>query len=366
MKKIFFALLLLLSVKSFGQIIADPALSQIAIKGINGFPMLPSNISMDSLVQLKVPIYNINMLNNLPSGTCKIKIGLGSKIELVPGFNLTTVNTSVYFKWTALFDGGQVQITGELIAPLPANFSDTATFTVRGKIPGNSTITTNFLITNHNTIVNLSDENPTNNNSFLPYTLVAGQGGPLPVTFTKVQATKEACNIRVNFDTENEINVYRFEIELSKDGVNFKKEGQLQANALIHYNFSIAITETNKASQVFIRIKSVDKDDKFQYSQTRKVSGTCTDTKRNLILFPNPAGAETNKLFVKITDGLFNGKYFVSILDISGKIISKKNVNLQNANQFDYEIKDLPAGQYILQIRNADGGQPESIKWQKY
>ena len=364
MKNILLPALLFYSLSGRGQIIADPALTQISAISLGSLPLDVTNLSMDSIIKLKVPIYNKNLINGLPSGTCKIKIGLGSKIELVAGFNLTIINTNAYFNWTATVTGGQQQITGDLIAPLPANFSDTAVFIVQGKIAGNSTITTNFLVTNHNTVINLSDENPANNNSFLAYTIIPTQ--IIPVTFTKVQAINEACNIRVNFDAENEINVDRFEVEISKDGINFQKAGQLSANGRIHYNISIAITDNLKAAQLFVRIKSLDKDDKFKYSETRKVSGVCEDTKGTLLLFPNPANAETNKLSIKMNNGMFNGKYNLSLIDISGKTLSKINQLLLNVTQFTYEIKSFPAGQYILNISNKENGQTESVKWIKY
>lgn len=365
MKNILLFALLFYSLTGRGQIIADPALTQISGISLGSLPLDATNLSMDSIIKLKVPIYNKNMINDLPSGTCKIKIGLGSRMELVPGFNLTNVNTNAYFNWTASVTGGQEQITGDLIAPLPANFSDTAVFFVKGRITGNSTITTNFLVTNHNTVIILSDENPANNTSFLAYTVTPGAIA-VPVTFTKVQAINEACNIRVNFDAENEINVDRFEIQISKDGINFQTAGQLSANAKIHYNFSIGITDNLKAAQLFVRIKSLDIDDKFKYSETRKVSGTCSNTKGNIILFPNPANRETNKLSIKLNDGWFNGKYIIYLLDISGKTLSKINKTLLNVTQFDYEIKRLPAGHYILNIINEEGGQSKSLKWIKY
>ncbi len=363
MKNIFTTILAFLWVTSSAQIIADPAVSQMSTIVPGGVPVMPTDLAMDFTVQLKVPVFNRNLVNNLPSGSCKIKIGLGSKMELSPGFNLSTINTSTYFNWTAVFTGGQVQITGDLVAPLPANFNDTAIFLVRGRILGNSTITTNFLITNHNTPVNLSDENPTNNNTFLAYTVVAAQ--TVPVTFTKVQASRESCNIRVNFDAENEINVDRFEIETSKDGINFQKVAQLAANAGIYYSYTIPISEDITAATVFVRIKSVDKDARFQYSETRQVSGTCGASGGPYQLFPNPANDQTNYLTVKKYAGLFKGKYKIALLDISGRVLSQKDITIMSTPQFNYEISGLPVGEYILNISEY-GGKPVTIKWIKF
>ena len=368
MKKFIFTTLLIavFITKSFGQaVIADPAVNAMRTASVTALPVDATVIPIDSVIILKVPVINYNLVNSLPAGTCKIKIGLGSKIILDPAFNLSAVNTSNYFQWTAVFSGGQVQITGDLMASLPANFLDTASFNIKGSILGSSTITTNFLVTNHNSTVFLSDENGSNNNAALAYTIVERVGGPLPVTFTKLTASKEGCSIKVNFDTEDEINVDRFEVEVSKNGTLYEKIGQLAANNAGSYNFAFGLTSNLSATQLFIRIKSVDKDARFQYSETRKVAGKCDEKEGAVILFPNPASSDTRQFTVRSEQGLFNGVYAVSVSDITGKLLSNKIINLANARQFNYDAGALPPGQYIVNIINNKGGQQTVVKWQK-
>lgn len=368
MKKLIFTSILLSTfiVRSAGQaVIADPAVNLMRTVSTALLPVNPTLIPIDSVITLRVPVINYNLVNALPAGSCKIKIGLGSKIVLDPSFDLSTVNTSNYFQWTAFFDGGQVQITGNLITSLPANFLDTVTFNIKGSVLGNSTITTNFLVTNHNTTTYLSDENGANNNTSLAYTIIERVGGPVPVTFTKVIATKEACNVNINFSTESEINVDRFEIEVSKDGVVFEKIGTLATDNSRKYHFAFAITDNLNASLLFVRIKSVDKDAQFQYSETRKVSGICDDKKASLILFPNPASYETRQFTVRSQQGFFNGIYSVTVSDITGKIINRKIMNLVNTPQFVYDAGTLASGQYIVNIMNGNGSQQTVVKWQK-
>ena len=368
MKKIIFTLMLVsfFTARGSGQaVIADPAVNSMRTASTTSLPVNPELIVIDSIITLRLPVINYNLVNALPAGTCKIKIGLGSKIVLDPAFDLASVNTSNYFQWTATVFGGQVQITGDLIASLPANFLDTVTLNIKGSVLGNSTITTNFLVTNHNSSTYLSDENGANNATSLAYTVVEGAGGPVPVTFTKLVATKEACNIKINFETQNEINVDRFEMEVSKDGTTFEKLGMLATDNSRNYRFAFAITDNSKAAQLFVRIKSVDKDGQFQYSETRKVSGSCDNKETSLILFPNPAGFETSTFTVRSRQGSFNGMYAVSVADITGRIINRKTMSLVNAPQFVYDAGPLPSGQYIVNIMNSNDGQRTVIKWQK-
>ncbi len=363
MRTFLFFSLLFLSIYSNGQgVIADPAVSQITAESIANAPLNASGIPLDNVFKLNIPIYNKNLLNGLPQGSCKIKIGLGSKMVLDPQFILSSLPTSTYFNWTYDSFSGQVQITGELKDDLPPNFSDSVLLNVKGIVQGNSTVTTNFLVTNHNTTIVLSDENPSNNNSFLAYTIVPG--GPLPVSFTGLTAVNKGCAIDVNFFTEREINVSKYEIEISKDGTGFIKAGEITAANLSQYQFDFAITETNKASVLYVRVKSIDKDGSFKYSSTKSVKGLCSNDWA-VAVYPNPAYS-VSAITITARQGSFNGKYAVSLNDLAGKQILIKQLNLSGATQFKLDTGNLSTGQYIINILNKEEGKSTSVKWQKY
>jgi Secretion system C-terminal sorting domain len=362
MKNLLCSLLLILSVKGYSQVVfADPALSQPAITTVSTAPVDASMLPLDGVVQLNLPILNLNTANPLPAGTCKIKIGLGSKMVLDPAFDLNNTNTSAYFSWTAVNQGGQVQLTGDLIAPLPANYSATGIFQVKGNVVGSSTITINFLVTNHNTSEILSDENPNNNTSFLPYTVV----NPIPVTFTGINVKKEGCGIKVNFSAENEINVSHYEIEASRDGISYRTMGQTAARNSINYSYFFPLTDAIKAPLIQVRVKSVDKDGKVQYTETKTVKGTC-DGNLAISLYPNPLPKQQNTVTIRADEGIFNGTLAVSLLDITGKLLSNKNINCSNTRQFTYETGYLAAGQYLIKIQGNEGTAPVVLRFQKW
>ena len=353
--------LIVFSFTGYCQVIADPAHQQVDFITVTNNLQNPSMLPLGATIQLRVPILNLNLVNGLPAGTCKIKIGLGSKLILDPAFDLSTTNTSAYFNWTATTEGGQVQITGDLIAPVPPNYSAVCAFGVQGSVLGSSTITANFLVTNHNTTVNLSDENPTNNNSSLAYSTIP----VIPVTFINIAVKKEDCNIRVSFSSENEINLDRYEIEVSKNGISYTKMGQLPAMHSINYNYSFLINDNIATPSLKIRVKSVDKDGKFQYTETRIVKGICeNDPKINL--FPNPVSK--NEAFVTVNSeiGYFNGRFIISLMDIAGKLINQKETNFSNERQFNFPVDKIAAGQYLLKMQSFDGSSPAvTLKFQK-
>jgi hypothetical protein len=360
MKKLFFSLLIASPLFSFAQsVTADPALEPMKITTLVSGIISISQLPLNGIIKLKVPILNKNIANALPAGSCKVKIGLGSKLILDPTFNLTTVNTSNFFTWSAVSSGGQVQIIGDLINELPANFNDTAYFDVRGSIVGNSTITTNFLVTNHNTTVTLSDENGANNNAATAYAIIVNA---LPVTFTDIFTEKKDCSLKVFFDIENEINVNRYELEVSKDFNTFEKIATVSANNLKRYTFDyFTIPETYQVPILLVRIKSVDMDGKFQYSEIKKTAGTC-NSKVGLSLYPNPVPKNTYSFYLQKDNGFFNGTYSISILDMAGKLIKTTEIKLINIARFTCNMDNVSAGQYLIKVYNTNSKTIEILK----
>ena len=361
--KIFYCLIsLFIAMQVQGQIIADPATGQMDITNQLDISLNANAISQNSIVLLKVPVYNLHQLTALPAGSCKFIIRLGSNVIPDPAFIIATAPLSNYFAWTSAIVNGQVVITGDLIIPLPGDFAQIAIFKLKGNALGTSIIESSFLVTNHNTNTPLLDEDPNNNTATLSYTISLPI---IPVTFTKILATIKDCKTTVNFTTENEINVDKYEIEMSKDGSNYDKAGELTANKGINYAFIFPVPVNYLTDQMFIRIKSIDKDDKFQYSETKKLTVTCAEKDWKPILFPNPAGSHINNIVIRATGALFNGAYNIALFDMSGKLLSSQNLNVLNAAQFNYPTNSLTNGQYIISIKNKDGTQSALVNFLK-
>jgi len=344
---------------SYAQIVAaDPAISQMDIVNIDGVSEeFASYIAPNKTIRLKIPVFNLHQLNSIPANSCKLKINLGKYLALDPSFNLANAALNNYFKWTSALVRGNVEITGDLFTPMPGDFTGTAIFDLKaGNILGTDEIVTNFLITNQNTANILKDEDLNNNTASLQYTITRNLA-PVPVNFTLFTLTKKACSIQVNFTAENPVNVSHFEIELSKDAINFKKMGELALSNFVQYKFFFEINPANTATQLFVRIKCVDNDGKFKYSETKIVSGLCNGKHLKAILFPNPVAGNKNEITIKAIDGVFNGEYSISLVNFKGKLINNQQLNLNALHQFNYKISGLPAGQFIVRLQKKDATQ---------
>ncbi len=175
LKGLFISGLLLASLGSFAQaqrtaVFADAKLGKIAITDMTGEAVDAESIQQEQLLKLTIPVGNTNHGKGLPAGSAKIKIGFGSKLGLDPNFDLNSITANGFFKWSAVESGGQFQLTGELVKALPADINSLdLAVRVKAITEGKSTITANFLITNHNTAIILSDEDGSNNASSLSY-----------------------------------------------------------------------------------------------------------------------------------------------------------------------------------------------------
>lgn len=365
MKLFSILLLLIFSYRTKAQaVFADPSFGQVFITAEdNTILNVPPAIPRETTYLLKLPIYNLNTGNAIPSGATKIKIGLGSKMMLDPAFNLFTTNTSAYFSWTAESSGGQIQLTGNQVAPLPQNYSDTGIFLVKGFILGGSTITTNFLVTNHNSApFTLSDENGANNVSSLAYFIVES----VPVTFTGLQVKEDNCAVAVNFSVENEYNLRKYIIEYSVNGINFFPAGELLPHGNGHYYFRFNMPQGVTGGIIYIRVKSEDIDGRLQYTEIKPLRDLCKGLSATT-LYPNPVSGNRNLVTISKNAGVFTGNHTITLFDYTGRKINSSRMQLVSTMAFEYQLPHtLAAGNYTLRLETGIAGEePVTLKFQK-
>ena len=354
-------LLLCVSTKAKCQLIADPALEQVFFSDLSGTP-IDDTMPLGYIARLNVPVRNLNVQNGIPAGSCKLKIGLGSKMNLAPGFNLSQANTGNYFNWFIENTGGQWQLTGDLIATIPPGYSDTARFNVQGIVLGYSTITANFLVTNHNTTVIASDENPGNNSSFRLYKIIPAD--PIPVRFTGLHATENNCTIAVDFTVENETNLSHYEAEYSVNNDRFTSAGIVRAENRLRYSLQFPVPTTITTTELYLRIKSVDHDGSSRYSITRHLNLRCNRHETRWSVFPNPVQRES-LLKITCSGQILQGPFRLELFDARGSRLASTIQSARNASQLQYPIAGLPSGNYLLKLSNDNGTIRQTLRFIK-
>ena len=344
-------------------VMSDPKLGGISFTDMSGFQLNEAYVQPGELIRMKIPVMNSNHGEALPAGSCKIKIGLGSKLVLDPAYDLNSAAMSSYFRWSSSMNSGQLQITGELTAPLPANVDDVVVaFKVMGTAEGKSTVTANFLVSNHNTRTVVSDEDGTNNTSFIHYTVT---NKPAPVSVTSINdIVKDGCTMSVSFSTDQEINLSRYEVEVSKDGIAFEKVSSLSAAGDLTYAASFELPAALQAQKLFVRVKAVMVNGRTLFSDTKNANGLCKKTAIRLSLYPNPASG-ISKVTINASEGFFDGKYRLKMMDMAGKTVVTKDVALAGVQNFLFEFGNIAAGKYLVQVSDEANAVLGVLKFEK-
>lgn len=155
---------------------------------------------------------------------------------------------------------------------------------------------------------------------------------------------KNASTVELNWTTENEINCSHFEIEKADESLRFAFINKVNANnnRLNSYLFSDDIDKQN--SVVYYRIKMVDKDGKFTYSQILRVSLVQTDLIKVYPTIISTGGIVTLNIGQSKID-----KINYSIVDVAGKIVQTETISINNSAIIKLNSR-LTSGIYYLRL----------------
>ena len=175
----------------------------------------------------------------------------------------------------------------------------------------------------------------------------------LPVSLLQFKGRKQGETVLLDWITASEIQVKRFEIEKSKDGTVFEKIGAVAATGNSYTNQSYTFTDNNPFAPVnYYRLKTVDDDGKFTYSNTLVFLGNQPGNVVIEKITPNPfKDAITIEMVLQQKQPLK-----IQIIDIAGRAVSTKVFNgLPGKNYIGYNgLSGLTGGIYFIKIITAD------------
>jgi hypothetical protein len=198
-----------------------------------------------------------------------------------------------------------------------------------------------------------------------PFTLVPGQvdltidagiitdgGTTLPINFTALTGTYVNGVSKLGWATLSEQNFSHFEVEYSADGVSFNKLGNVNgagnSNSRINYGFNHLqpIAGIN-----YYRLKMVDRDGKFAYSNTVALNVTIKGLSITAV-YPNPF---TDRVNIGITAAAAD-KATVKLFDNAGKLVYSNETAVQRGSNTITinNLAKLAAGTYVIQVSAGD------------
>jgi hypothetical protein len=189
----------------------------------------------------------------------------------------------------------------------------------------------------------------------------------LPVKFTSVTAANTNCVVTVNWNVAEELNVSRYDVEISNNGASFRSVSSVSLlNNSGSYTASFAIPSDLKGAMIFVRVNEYDVNGKNTTSQIRTVAGTCGNN-ANLVIFgyPNPV-VSGNSINIAAKEGIFNGKYKLELLDNNGKLYQVKEVQLDNVVSVPFEFTSrIGSGKYLINVTNLNGTHVGTVQFIK-
>lgn len=169
--------------------------------------------------------------------------------------------------------------------------------------------------------------------------------GPLPVSISSFYAKRSNATVAVSWQTESEINAKEFVLQKKTDN-GFIDIATIPAkNAATGTQYSYNDNNNSKGTTQY-RLKLVDNDASFKYSEIRTVKGLSAAS--DFIIFPNPSKGDAK---VTITD--ISEPTTVQLIDNSGRVL--KNVLMNNSNTVSFN--GLQAGLYMVRIINNNSGE---------
>jgi hypothetical protein len=223
-----------------------------------------------------------------------------------------------------------------------------------GRFAFNSTLTTsgtNFLLgkvltTSQNPFQGTIDEIKVYNGALSPLEIANQYVTALPVMLKSFTAQVKNQTSFLNWQTAQEINTSHFEVEYSNNANEFKKVVTLEAsgnsNSLKNYSLQHSI---NKEPIHYYRLKMVDKDGKFTYSNVVKLKAATKAL--DVEVYPTII---TNQATVSIT-ATEKAKARIIISNVQGQVIKNSNLNVAVGSQTQMvDFTNLSKGMYLLTV----------------
>jgi hypothetical protein len=175
--------------------------------------------------------------------------------------------------------------------------------------------------------------------------LAVAVANPLPVQLTRFTAVAVGTDALLSWETAQEVNNQRFEVERSLDGATFATTGTLAGKGMSALASTYRYLDAGagaRAGTLYYRLRQVDYDGRASLSPVQAVRFRPTEA--SLALYPNPTtGAATLDL-----RPLPAGDYTVQVFEATGRLVHQATCQ---PGQPLLPLGDLAAGTYFVKVQ---------------
>jgi hypothetical protein len=179
------------------------------------------------------------------------------------------------------------------------------------------------------------------------YFTATDNNNPLPVELLSFTATPYQDKAQLTWATASEQNSAYFDIERSTNGNVYSKTGTVTAagNSLTTQEYAFEDATPITTPITYYRLKMVDADGAFSYSEVRKVERTLTNGA--IAVYPSPT---SGTFYIAIPEGQEIPAH-LELTDITGKMWLTQEITLTTYTpvKLDFPSK-APAGLYFLSV----------------
>jgi hypothetical protein len=174
----------------------------------------------------------------------------------------------------------------------------------------------------------------------------------LPINIISFSAHSDEFNSAVNcaWQVSSEQSCSGYRLERSSDVNSWQIVETIESIGSSNQSAYVSRDENPLSGKAYYKISQLDLQSNVIDSRIATV--TMSGAEEELFMYPVPATDLLNLTINKMKDEVCH----VGVFDISGRLIFSSAVKMvKGSNYFGLQINDLPSGQYVVQLRNADG-----------
>lgn len=272
---------------------------------------------------------------------------VGSTVNVTFTVNDAT-HTNSWYKWQVSKNGGASYT--DSTAPAQATFTGDS-YSMTLTIPNVKSSQNNYKVRLVAATSPSAFADPNCSQYVQDFTLIVTACGPQPVDLTAFNGKYVNGQVLLDWQTAQEVNSDKFEVYRSNDGQNFSFAGSVKSAGYsgITQNYSFTDEHPGSSQYVYYKLKQVDLDGKFIYTNIVKVA---IGAKASLEVFPNPFTSSFTASFSanKTADAT------LIVRNSIGQPVMQKTIKAVKGNN-SVNITNLPSlapGVYYATIFNDD------------
>ena len=170
----------------------------------------------------------------------------------------------------------------------------------------------------------------------------------LPVELTSFKGELDDCDIHLNWVTESEKDFDYFELQWSGNGIDFSRVAIIEAEGG-DFSQSYKYIEKATSKHNYFRLKMVDLDESVEYSDIIYITSQC-ENPYEMNVYPNPVLRESTMINVEFYSE--REEAYLLITDMYGRVVRKLKLEVESKfiNTVQFDISDLPSGNYTIQV----------------